>query len=145
MAINYAVLKTEIQTDPSGIGYAPNVASGNDVAVAAQLNEVRITAPAFAINRGEVSSRLVVNEFDATEFGALTTNQLQQLSIITQFGTVDLGDASTRQILGAIFPSGGPTRTSLTALSTRSCSRAEFLFGLGVNVSQSDVAKALRG
>lgn len=144
MAINYTALATEITTDPTGIGYAPFVASGNDVAVAALLNEIRVSAPTFTINRGQVPSQLVVNEFDATEFGLLTTNQLLQLSIITQFGSVDLGDASVRQILGAIFPVAGPTRAALVALANRPCSRAEFLFGLGVTISASDVARALR-
>lgn len=145
MAIDYPALNTEIRTDPVGIGYAPHVDSGNDVLVAALLNEVRVAAPTFSINRGEVPSQKVVNEFDAGEFGALVTEQLQRLSIMTQFGTVDLGDATVRQILGAIFPLGGVTRTNLTALSTRSCSRGEFLFGAGTVISAADVARALRG
>jgi len=145
MAIDYPALNTEILTDPTGIGYAPYVTDGNDVLVAALLNEVRVAAPTFTINRGEVPSQKVVNEFDATEFGALVTEQLQRLSILTQFGTVDLGDATVRQILGAIFPLGGPTRTNLTALATRPCSRGEFLFGAGTVITPGDVAKALRG
>jgi len=145
MPIDYPALQTEILTDPVGIGYAPYVTDGNDVLVAALLNEVRVAAPTFTINRGEVPSQKVVNEFDATEFGALVTEQLQRLSILTQFGTVDLGDATVRQILGAIFPLGGPTRTNLTALATRPCSRGEFLFGAGTVITPGDVAKALRG
>lgn len=143
-AIDYAALKTELGTDPAGIGYAASVAAGNDTETARLINEVRTVAPTFTINRGPVSSQLVVNEFDATEFGLLVTNDLLRLSIVTQFGTVDLSDASTRQILGAIFPAGGPTRTNLIALATRACSRAEFLFGRGTEVSPVDVAKALR-
>jgi len=146
--INYAALKTELQTDPTGIGYAASVAAGNDTETARLINEVRTVPPTFTINRGPVPSSIVVNEIEAADLSALITNQLLQLQIITQFGTVDLGDASTRQILGGIFPVASATRTNLTALANRPASRAEVYPGSpgrNANITPDDVAKALRG
>jgi hypothetical protein len=44
-----------------------------------------------------------------------------------------------------MFPAGSGTRNRLTALATRSGSRAEQLFGRRVSVSHGDVATALNG
>lgn len=146
--IDFTALATEINTDPTGIGYGPFVTSGTDVEVARLMNEVRTTVPTFKINRGAVPSQLVVNEIDATELDLLTTNQLLQLQVVTQFGTVDLGDASVRQILGGLFPALGSTRTALIALADRPAARAEVYpgsSGSGTIITAADVAKALRG
>ncbi len=140
MTINYSQLKTEIQTDPAALGYAPFIASGSDNAIADLLNAVG----AFSINRTRIPAVEVVNAIVPTEWTALTADEKNRISFIVSAGEVDASAANTRSAFLAAFAGGTTTRANLVALQTRPGSRAEALFGSGTFVSADDVAKALR-
>lgn len=142
MAIDYLVLKTEIETDPTGIGYAPQVALGSDTGVADLINQIRDTIELF---RDGIGAAEVFEAVNAVDFGTLTALQTAKLSLILSQPALSLRGANIRTMLGDIFLVGSQTRINLIALAKRKASRAEQLFGYNISIAHVDVAKALRG
>lgn len=141
--MDYTILKNEIQTDPKALGYAPNVTSGNDAAIANLLNTVGLsneTVPKEVVNSFEIMSAIVYSEWVV-----LTSDQKNYLLTIISAGQVDPANGNIKTAFGTIFGASTVTRTNLNAIATRPASRAEVLFGRGVAVSAVDIAKALRG
>lgn len=141
MPINLATLKTELQTDPAGLGLAPLVAAANDAGVAAVLNLVRTGAP-YLIFRGVISAYEIVNNTDPTEWAALTAQEKQRYQTIVGAGQVDVSNANIRNAFASMFAAGTATRTALSAMGQRQGSRAEVLFGVGTAVTSTDVGGA---
>lgn len=139
MAINYAALKTELQTDPAGLGYAPHLAAGADQSLADLLNEVR---QSISISRATIPAYEVWEAIVPAEWAALTANERQRVQTILSMGEVNVQGANTRSSLAAAFGAGTTSRTNLIALQSRQGSRAEQLFGDGVAVTNEDIAKA---
>jgi hypothetical protein len=143
MAIDYAALKSEIQADPTILGYAPFVTAGSDIGVAGLLNATRAGISVF---RNDLGVREVINAIDATNFASLTQIQVSKLMLLfTSTPTIDATNANTRTIFLGIFSGMTATVNALTALASRTGSRAEQLFGAGTVVGHLDVARALRG
>lgn len=141
MAIDYAVLANEINTDPNTLGYAPFVSAGDDMGVAALLNQIRA---GISITKSYVPIEDVLAAIVKTEFDSLTS---ANKTVVDQFvrGTrVKTGDANMRTTMAALFASGTTTRANLVALATRTGSRAEVLFGENTAITHADVARALR-
>lgn len=124
--MNFLALKTEIQTDPTGLGYGTWLTPIDDARIALLLND----ATKRAITRTLVPSWEIVTAFDPAEFTARTQLQQSQLATILSGGIVNMQNSNVRQIAGNIFPIGGPTRAALLALQTQTVSRATEL-GLG--------------
>ena len=142
-AANVAALKAELVTDPSALGYGTSFTVGDHGTPAKLLCQIRAGA-AFLVDRELVPTFLLFSAVDATEFAALTALQLSQLSTILSAGQVDLSKTNIRTMLGAIFPSAGPTRAAIVTLAKRQGSRAEVLFGTGSCPSNIDVSNAWR-
>lgn len=159
--MDYDALKTEIQTDPKGLGYAPFVASGADGSVAALLNAA--TGPgAQSVNLPTLSSDTVrkivfpcISAWPAASAAVQTKWQQWLATLQGGVGTVD-NDAEFQALLsalvadfGALTGSGGVPpldAARVTRYTTKVGSRAEVLFDeVGVVVTHEDVAKALRG
>ena len=147
MAIDFAVLKTEINTDPTSRGYSPHVTSGATNVIADLLNEVLST---IAIQRAFLGANEVFEATDLAEFKALTLQERQMYNIIIDLdsggsGGIPVGPGTNaRATLAALFPPGSTTRSNLVALVMRKGSRAEELFGVNVSVTSGDVARSLR-
>lgn len=157
MAIDYAALKTELNTDPTALGYAAPRTAGDDVTLAGIVNLLRAT---IQIRRADISASEIANAIDVADYTALpgspTAAQLSSerrfLAWITGILTVGsvrlLNDDGTNAPaitnFQAMFPAGSATRTRLLALASRNGSRAEQLFGAGTVITSADVAKALR-
>jgi hypothetical protein len=135
-------LNTALTTDPQSLGFAADVASGNDAHLVVLLNQVR-TGAFYQQQVALVPAHAIVGAFDAPEYAALTPTQYAALGPILSAGQVDLSLANVRTLLGNIFPNGGPTRAALVALSKRQGSYAEVLCGRAVTLG--DVSLALRG
>lgn len=137
MPINYTALATEINTDPKTLGYAGK----SDYDRAVILNTVG--ASAETVIRAFTNTAEIVAAIDPTEFAALTAaNKLFLTDVVLAAPTVKSGDSNLRTAIAAIFVAG-TTRTRLIAAASKSASRAEVLFGEGITVSDTDVAKAL--
>ena len=140
--MDYVALKTELQADPNGLGYAAAIASGSDNILANLLNAVNQN---INITRDILKAYEIFDAVDPTDYSGLTAAKKTDLQLILGMGEVDVLNANTRSLLAGIFGAGSATRTALLALQNRKGSRAEQLFGRGVFVTAADIAIALRG
>lgn len=138
MALSLSALKTELQTDPTTLGYAPLVTAGNTGALAALLNEGRAGISVF---RSSIPTWEIVANTVKIDYDALLPGDKQLYQILVSTGTVDATDSRIRAMFASIFGVGTTTRTNLVAMASRQGSRAEQLFGGGVG--HADVARAL--
>jgi len=141
MAINYAALKTELQTDPTGLGYAGPLGRGETQVVADLLNAVR---QGVSIERETVPAYEVWEAIVPSEWAALTANDRQRVQTILSMGEVSVRGTNTRSSFAAAFGAGTSSRTQLAALQNRPGSRAEQLFGTDVVIQSSDITIALQ-
>ena len=139
MSIDFTILADEINTDPTGRGYAPHVASGATNVVAALLNDILLTIT--------ITKRLIVREafMVATDFGEVKSLGASERDVFGSLMGFDNVPGKTVDEVSQFF---GPMTTSkigLQAVLTRNGSRVEELFGENVIVRPSDVALALGG
>uniref|UniRef100_A0A6M3L4N8 Uncharacterized protein n=1 Tax=viral metagenome TaxID=1070528 RepID=A0A6M3L4N8_9ZZZZ len=139
--IDYAILKTEITSDPRGYGYASPWAAGTDWQVAELINRVRDT---IAVDKDLIPTHEIFEAIVPGEWASASALERQRLQMILSMGSVNLRGPNTRSAFQAAFGAGTQSRTNLVTLLTRKGSRAEELFGSGVSVSWDDVAKARR-
>jgi hypothetical protein len=135
--MNYLALKNEIQIDPKVLGYAGK----SDLEIANLMNTIGLSNE--VINRGVIPSYEVINATVPSEWTALTTAEKQRYQTLTGAGQIDSSNTNVRATFQAMFGVATQTRANLTALLTKSASRAEAL-GLG-SISHEQVAIALRG
>lgn len=147
-AFTLALLKTELTTDPGGLGYVAARASGNVAALANLINLPHSGSAAdgvsYSVFRNDVVAKEVANAITAADFAALTALQLAQLQFLFLGGVVDFGTANVRQSFQAIFSAASAgTKAAIVALANRQGSRAEALWGVGVAVTVDQVVGAL--
>jgi hypothetical protein len=134
--IDHTELKTELDTDPTGLGY--NSENAED---AARLNEVRAGIIV------SVSSAPVVGVIEAivpAEWIGLTDAQRAGLGLYATQETINPNAPNITDAFSSFF-APGPTRTALIALQTREGSRAEELWGENARITYEDlrIARAL--
>lgn len=144
--IDYAALKTELQTDPNTYGYAALIAAGDMQGVADKLNQVRAN---ISIPRPDVSAEEILEAIRVSDLRAATTaiqgsyfqslTTLSTVRILKENGT----DARVLTNLMDILANGSQSEVRLRALASRTGSRAEQLFGPGAWLSWSDITTAL--
>jgi hypothetical protein len=141
--MDFAALKTELQTDPAALGYAPLLAVQDWTGLAAKVNALHA---GFTIAPGLVASYRIVGAIVKAEFDALAAADKTYLNFIVQPPDVDVSQTSqVRTALGGLFGAGTATRSNLVALASRPGRRAEELFGLDVKVTVEDCIRAIRG
>lgn len=154
MSFTLAQLKSELQTDPTALGY--NSAARNDTDMAAKINLPRVS---ISIRRTDVSPSEIwsaINTADMIAIPAAPTatqlsterRQLTWLQGIAAIPTLRLiNDDGTDTVIitmaKSIFTAGSATLTRLNALSNRNGSRAEQLFGRDTIVAVSDISAAM--
>lgn len=145
MPIDYSQLKTELQTDPKVIGYAVLITQGNDQAVADLIN-ARSGPGSASVFRNDVAPREIINAVASADFTAATQIIISKIQLMFQAAPLDCTLANVRGNLQGIFAASTVgTQNAVTAVCSRTGSRAEVLFGAGIVVSAGDVGKALRG
>lgn len=135
-----AQIKAELDADPLALGYAALEAAQNWNGLISVLNVPRQT-----IDRRMVAPAEMVEAIAAADFAALAVAARDSiLFFMIMAANVPL-DPQNTIVRGYFlqFPTGG-TRTRLQALQTRQGSRAEFLWGDGVVVSDGLVEAAAR-
>lgn len=160
MAINYPALKTELQTDPAALGYAPHVASGNAQGLADIMNWPRngttaspvnaVVGAAITIRRPDISPNEVLEAIDSRDFiaspGIAHVAWFESVTQLRSMRLVDDAGVDTR-VLGNLkrivnnTPQGSQSR--LNTLASRVGSRTEQLFGAGIELTHSDIGTAL--
>ena len=156
-ATQLTTIRTEIQLDPRGYGYAALVTGGNYQGIADTLNTIRdgTNPPAnptatggaangqITINRGYITTQELVEAIVQSE---MPTNASQRdwLIMVAQGDRVRVDTGSTaRTGLLAIFGATTTTRTNLTAAAQRNGTRAEELLGANMVPGWPDVLAAL--
>lgn len=140
MAIDLQALKTELATDPEGLGYENGLNDDSDAKDAELLNQPR---PTIQVNRTAIPMGEVYGEVDwDDEWVNLTDVKRAAFRQITSTDSLNVSSQHIRDAFVTIFGSGSATLANLQAILTRDGSRLEELFGAGSRVTPSEVAKA---
>ena len=136
--MDLAALKTEITTDPAGIGYAAIIT--DHVAVARLINTAERSVP----QKAERPLWEFLELFDPTELATAEADTAKRARLQTVMACPTINPDAQRlvQHINAIFGNPSTTRTRFLAWQRRIGSRAEEL-GFG-RVTESDIADALR-
>lgn len=133
-------LKSELDSDPQGLGYAAaGWPDGDAQSVADIIND---PAHGATIWRTNIPMSDVYAETDWSEVIALGGTERQVFRQITSTAELDADSQNIRDAIGAIFGAGTNTRANLLSLVQKSGSRAEELWGDGVTISASEVGRA---
>ena len=152
--MDYAALKTELTTDPLGLGYASTLPT-SDIATAALINATMgkgagtIMVPSFS--RGELLALLVPLEDQLSSGVNVSGAAFTQLVLNKWAGRFDALRSGDPQIpttlilplLNSAVADGLTTATYVTQITNRVCSRAEILFGAGTMVQHKDISIAM--
>lgn len=139
MPINYTQLKQELQTDPTGMGYATVI--GNYQALTDLLNAPRA---GVTVEKVSVQPHELIASVTPTEYIALTQAQRDYLALLPALRTLDIRTGSSlRNALNAVFGPATTTRANYTALASRQGTRAEQLWGADTFVRPADIDQAL--
>jgi len=151
--VNLTQLKTELQTDPAGLGYAAHVphAPGS-------LTDMLNAQSATMAKTRMVTARGIMASYGlGPAAGAAFLDKLEVLSaglpaikwalkfLQTEAG-IDVGEPATQLMLTSLIGIGGITLSEVDgvkAMALQPASRAEVLFGVGVQITEADVRAAL--
>lgn len=138
MAINYANLKTELTTDPAGLGYAGKT----DQQATDLMNAVAAdNTNAFRrVKRDRVETWEIVEATIPTEYDALNATEKERYARLTGLGTINPQGTNIQAAFLKMFGAGTTTRSNLALLQWKAASRSQVLFG--EFVSYWDVARA---
>jgi hypothetical protein len=139
-----AALTTEVTTDPKALGYA--TLAGNAAAIAVRMNTSPEPIAAGAqeqIFRSRVASSDLLAAVVLSEFAGLAQANRDYCAMLFSTAFVNTGDANVRTQLGSIFGAGTTSRTNLLAAAQKNASRAEALWGDGLQVTAAQVYLAL--
>lgn len=150
--MDYTTLRTEIETDPESLGYAPLVAAGSHNQVAALLNEPRYPGPGpvdiatvliWAAKHGTLAKLRAAAAGDNPQVASIAEVALLLVQN-PNIPAIDLALPDVQEMFDVLTAAGViavEDRDELFLLGTVSLSRADVL-GLGI-VREDDVARAL--
>jgi hypothetical protein len=162
VAINYVALKAELQLDPSGLGYPPLIAAGNDQGLADVLNFPRngstpspvnnVVGAAITVRRTDITPAEALEAIDTRDFETAATAmqgtyfgaimQLRSLRLLNDDGTNTRILRNISDVLQVADTRG--SRSRLSAIANKTGSRGEQLFGSGTVLTHTDISRALR-
>lgn len=145
--MDYAALRTEIRTGPHAATMAAHVTNGNDVAIAAFLND-RNAAGAAAITLNTIPRQRVLRVFlkVAIDLDGKTAAMKARWDRILPFisGMDDTPVGVLNDALDLAIADGLLLPAKADSIRQRNGSRCEVLWGEGESVTPFDVARALR-
>lgn len=151
--VNLAQLKTELQTDPAGLGYAPHIPHAPGM-LAVLLNA---KASTMAKSRMITARGIMASYGLGPSAGAAFLDKMESLAanvpaikwalkfLQTEAG-IDIGEPATQLMLTSLIGVGGITADEVNgvkSMALQPASRAEVLFGVGVQITEADVRAAL--
>ena len=146
MSINYTNLQAEITNDPLQLGYAGKT----DKQKAALLN-LKTGVGAGTITNSQVEkSFFLINIAPAllvlaAKDAAAKDKWDRILRVIESVDSVSVNSVTIQTILAIAKADGLIDDTTIAAITTRTGSRAEVLFGENVAISESDIGTARNG
>ena len=127
MAVDIGALTTELNTDPTGLGYSlTDHVLSRDI-----INQIR---SAIQIDRDVIPSYEVLDATVAAEYTALSADEKDRYALFVGAGEINVKSANTRAAFLAMFAGGTTTRSNLGALQSSDSSRAQQLFGSDVQL-----------
>jgi hypothetical protein len=139
-----SALRTEVTTDPKGLGYAAQAGNSDSIAVLMNTSPEPIAAgQQEQIYRNYVDTRDLIASLVLSEVAALTQGNRDYLSITFSTAQVKTGDSNLRTQIGTVFASGTTSRTNLTNAAQKNATRAEALWGDGFRVTAQQVYLSL--
>jgi len=151
--VNLAQLKTELQTDPAGLGYAAHVPHAPGT-LADMLNAQSVTMakPRMITARGIMASyglgpsagAAFLDKMDALAAGVPAIKWA--IKFLQAESGIDVGEPATQAMLTSLTGVGGITQAEVDgvkAMALQPASRAEVLLGDGVQITEADVRAAL--
>ena len=151
--VNLTQLKAELQADPAGRGYAAHVPHAPG-ALADMLNAptASMAKPRMITARGIMASYGL-----GPAAGAAFLDKMESLSasvpaikwaikFLQAEAGIDVGEPATQLMLTSLIGVGGITADEVNgvkAMALQPASRAEVLFGVGVQITEADVRAAL--
>ena len=151
--VNLAQLKTELQTDPTGRGYAPHIphAPGTlaallNVQSATMAKTLMITARGImaSYGLGPTAGAAFLDKLDALAANVPAIKWAMKF-LQTEAG-IDVGEPATQLMLTSLIGVGGITQAEVDgvkAMALQPASRAEVLLGAGSQITEADVRAAL--
>ena len=150
MPVVHSTLATELAEDPLALGYAPLIASGNDMGLVALLDSP--TGPGAALVQEATLSKADFQLATMPAILALAGASLELrskwdriLSVLQSVDTVRLAHPGVVALLGLAQSDGLLSPAQVAAIGVRMGSRTEVLFGAGSRVTATDISIALRG
>jgi hypothetical protein len=146
MAINYTNLQSEITNDPLQLGY-----SGKSDKEKAALLNLKTGPGAGSINNNQVEKSVFLITIApallvlATKDDATKDKWDRILHVIESVSTVTVSSVTIQTILAVAKLDGLINDATIAAITTRTGSRAEVLFGENVVISESDIGTARNG
>lgn len=143
-AFTLAQIKAEMDTDPTGRGYAAPVAARNYLAIRDLINATY--AGVGTVWRTNLTGAEVLGALVWAEVSALPTNSWLALQTLLIPATIDASNVRIRQFFAGLFPSAtfSQSLANLTTVARHAApSRAEELWGFGAQVSEQHIADAL--
>ena len=151
--VNLTQLKTELQTDQAGLGYAPHIPHAPG-ALADLLNAQSTT---LAKSRMITARGIMASYGIGPSAGAAFLDKLEALAanvpaikwamkFLQAESGIDVGEPATQLMLTSLIGVGGITAADIDgikAMALQPASRAEVLFGVGVQITEADVRAAL--
>lgn len=151
--VNLAQLKTELQTDPAGLGYAAHVPHApGSLTDMLNAQSATMAKPRMITARGIMASYGL-----GPSAGAAFMDKLEVLSagvpaikwamkFLQSESGIDVGEPATQVMLTSLIGVGGITQAEVDgvkSMAMQPASRAEVLFGAGVQITEADVRAAL--
>jgi hypothetical protein len=147
-AYTRAALKTELQNDPASLGYAAHVAANDDQALASMLNDQAVGASkGYTLQKATLRAADLLACMTVADYTSRSADQKAawQLMLIASADTgVPTGNANIVAQFNAIWSGATTTLANASAALSRSCSRAEQLWGESTTISREEVGLALR-
>lgn len=134
--MDYTVLKTEIDSDPKGLGYSGKT----DQWITDKLNE--IGASSETKTKSSISTADVLKALVWTELNALNEKEIALLNLFTYGDNINPSNANIQNIFKGLFGVSTTTRANLIALSSEPATRGEIVFSAGTTINSWDVARA---
>jgi len=145
MAFSLEALKSEIENDPLGLGYAPGGNWLDDQEIADLINAVAYTVNHKTVDTGDIRGNTTFDAFDG-----LVAAEQAWFEWLTVNGVIPVNTETLQQLAGIPTANGSiwavaertEMNAAMTALMQFQGSRAEVLWGEGTRISASDVGGA---
>lgn len=151
--VNLTQLKTELQTDPAGLGYAPHIPHAPGAlaellnaqsATIAKLRMITARGIMASYGLGPVAGAAFLDKLEALASSVPAIKWAMKF-LQTEAG-IDVGEPATQGMLTSLIGVGGINANEVNgvnAMALQPASRAEVLFGAGVQITEADVRAAL--